>query len=159
MGAASSRPHPVSFADIPPPLTGGGQGSRPPVALTLSASLTSLPRVRGRARKFFSAKKHLTDPKGFCYIGRAAVSGLFFVHGEDMPGTEKRAAAAVKDRPLMGDKLKGGCEMRTRITLSCTECKQRNYNTTKEKKNHPERMETKKYCPFCKRHTLHRESK
>lgn len=49
--------------------------------------------------------------------------------------------------------------MRTRITLSCTECKQRNYNTTKEKKNHPERMETKKYCPFCKKHTLHRETK
>ena len=24
--------------------------------------------------------------------------------------------------------------MRTRITLSCTECKQRNYNTTKDKK-------------------------
>ena len=25
--------------------------------------------------------------------------------------------------------------MRTRITLACTECKQRNYNMTKEKKN------------------------
>jgi len=49
--------------------------------------------------------------------------------------------------------------MRTRITLSCTECKNRNYNTTKEKKNHPERMETKKYCPFCRKHTLHRETK
>ena len=34
--------------------------------------------------------------------------------------------------------------MRTKITLACTECKQRNYNTTKEKKNHPERMEIKK---------------
>ncbi|MBQ3973323.1 MAG: 50S ribosomal protein L33, partial [Lachnospiraceae bacterium] len=30
--------------------------------------------------------------------------------------------------------------MRTRITLSCTECKQRNYNTTKDKKAHPERV-------------------
>ncbi len=34
--------------------------------------------------------------------------------------------------------------MRTKITLACTECKQRNYNTTKEKKNHPDRMETVK---------------
>ena len=34
--------------------------------------------------------------------------------------------------------------MRTRITLACTECKQRNYNTTKDKKTHPDRMETKK---------------
>ncbi len=40
--------------------------------------------------------------------------------------------------------------MRTRITLECTECKQRNYNMTKDKKTHPERMETKKYCRFCK---------
>ena len=31
--------------------------------------------------------------------------------------------------------------MRTRITLECTECKQRNYNTTKDKKSHPDRVE------------------
>ena len=50
-------------------------------------------------------------------------------------------------------------KMRTKITLACTECKNRNYNTTKEKKNHPDRMETKKYCRFCQRHTLHKETK
>ena len=49
--------------------------------------------------------------------------------------------------------------VRTRITLECTECKHRNYNTTKDKKAHPERMETKKYCRFCKSHTLHKETK
>ncbi len=49
--------------------------------------------------------------------------------------------------------------MRTRITLACTECKQRNYDTTKDKKKHPERMETKKYCRFCKKHTNHKETK
>ena len=49
--------------------------------------------------------------------------------------------------------------MRVRITLACTECKQRNYNTMKEKKLHPERMETKKYCHFCKKHTNHKETK
>ena len=49
--------------------------------------------------------------------------------------------------------------VRVKITLACTECKQRNYNTTKEKKNHPERMEKKKYCKFCRRHTLHKETK
>ena len=48
--------------------------------------------------------------------------------------------------------------MRTRVTLECTECKQRNYNMTKDKKTHPERMETKKYCKFCKTHTLHKET-
>ena len=30
---------------------------------------------------------------------------------------------------------------------------------TKDKKSHPERMETKKYCRFCKKHTLHKETK
>ncbi len=49
--------------------------------------------------------------------------------------------------------------VRTRITLACTECKNRNYNTTKDKKAHPDRMETKKYCRFCKTHTLHKETK
>lgn len=49
--------------------------------------------------------------------------------------------------------------LRTRITLACTECKQRNYNMTKDKKTHPERMETKKYCRFCKKHTNHKETK
>ena len=49
--------------------------------------------------------------------------------------------------------------VRTRITLACTECKQRNYHTMKEKKLHPDRMETKKYCRFCKRHTVHKETK
>ena len=53
----------------------------------------------------------------------------------------------------------GGIIMRTRITLACTECKQRNYNTTKDKKTHPDRMEIKKYCRFCKTHTLHKETK
>jgi len=49
--------------------------------------------------------------------------------------------------------------LRTKITLACTDCKQRNYNTMKDKKVHPDRMETKKYCRFCNKHTLHRETK
>ena len=49
--------------------------------------------------------------------------------------------------------------VRTKITLACTECKQRNYNMTKDKKTHPDRMETKKSCRFCKTHTLHKETK
>ena len=49
--------------------------------------------------------------------------------------------------------------VRVKITLACTECKQRNYNLTKDKRVHTERMETKKYCRFCKAHTLHKETK
>ena len=46
-------------------------------------------------------------------------------------------------------------EQRVKVTLVCTECKQRNYDT----KNTPDRLELKKYCKFCRKHTLHRESK
>ena len=46
--------------------------------------------------------------------------------------------------------------MRSLVTMACTECKQRNYQT---KKNDPDRIELNKYCKFCKKHTLHKETK
>ena len=49
--------------------------------------------------------------------------------------------------------------MRVKVMLACTECKQRNYNSMKNKKNDPDRLEMMKYCRFCKKHTLHRETK
>lgn len=49
--------------------------------------------------------------------------------------------------------------MRVGITLECTECKRRNYQSNKNKKNTTARLEIKKYCPFCKTHTLHKETK
>ena len=49
--------------------------------------------------------------------------------------------------------------MRNAITLACTDCKQRNYQTNKNKKNNPDRIEMMKYCKFCGKHTLHRETK
>ena len=49
--------------------------------------------------------------------------------------------------------------MREIITLACTECKRRNYTTTKNKKKQSGRLEVKKYCKFDRRHTVHRETK
>jgi large subunit ribosomal protein L33 len=49
--------------------------------------------------------------------------------------------------------------METMITLQCGECKRRNYNTVKNKKNDPDRMELKKYCRWCRKHTPHRETR
>ncbi|MGM9566847.1 MAG: 50S ribosomal protein L33 [Clostridia bacterium] len=49
--------------------------------------------------------------------------------------------------------------MRVKIILACTECKNRNYNSDKNKKNDPDRIELNKYCPHCKKHTLHKETK
>ena len=49
--------------------------------------------------------------------------------------------------------------MRDIISLACTECKRRNYSTTRNKKKSSERLELKKYCPWCRTHTVHRETK
>ncbi len=49
--------------------------------------------------------------------------------------------------------------MRVKVVLQCTETGDRNYITTKNKRNNPERLELKKYCARLKRHTLHRETK
>jgi large subunit ribosomal protein L33 len=43
--------------------------------------------------------------------------------------------------------------------LQCTVCKRRNYTSTRNKKTKTERLETKKYCKFCRKHTLHKEVK
>jgi large subunit ribosomal protein L33 len=52
-----------------------------------------------------------------------------------------------------------GKENRVLVTLACVECKSRNYITEKNKKNDPERMELRKYCPRCREHRPHRETK
>lgn len=55
--------------------------------------------------------------------------------------------------------MTGGISMRVNITLACTECGERNYITTKNKRNNPDRLELKKYCPRDKKQTVHRETK
>lgn len=60
---------------------------------------------------------------------------------------------------LSSAKPLGGVDMRVKITLACSECKQRNYDSMKNKKNNPDRMEMNKYCRFCRKHTPHKETK
>ncbi|HET9179805.1 MAG TPA: 50S ribosomal protein L33 [Terriglobia bacterium] len=49
--------------------------------------------------------------------------------------------------------------MRDIITLQCSECKNRNYSTTKNKKKHTDRVEIKRFCPKCRQHRAHKEVK
>ncbi|HPC46500.1 MAG TPA: 50S ribosomal protein L33 [Deltaproteobacteria bacterium] len=49
--------------------------------------------------------------------------------------------------------------MRDIVTLACSECKRRNYNSTRNKKKTTDKLELRKYCPFCRTHTLHKETK
>ncbi len=53
---------------------------------------------------------------------------------------------------------------REQVILECTEAKAEGkpasrYMTTRNKKTKTERLELKKYNPFLRRHTLHRERK
>jgi large subunit ribosomal protein L33 len=50
-------------------------------------------------------------------------------------------------------------DVRPVIILACNDCKERNYVTEKNRRNDPNRLEFKKYCPRCQKHTLHRETK
>lgn len=51
------------------------------------------------------------------------------------------------------------------ITLECQECRSKpikgvsRYLTQKNRRNNPERLELKKYCSNCNKHTIHKEIK
>ena len=45
------------------------------------------------------------------------------------------------------------------ITFQCTECRRKNYSSTKNKKTTTERIELKKFCPACRKHQVHKEIK
>jgi len=45
------------------------------------------------------------------------------------------------------------------IKFECSECKRINYYSTKNKKLNKERLKLAKYCKWCKKHTLHKETK
>ncbi|PJB51110.1 MAG: 50S ribosomal protein L33 [Chloroflexi bacterium CG_4_9_14_3_um_filter_45_9] len=50
-------------------------------------------------------------------------------------------------------------ESRVIIQLACSQCHERTYTTTKNKKNDAQRLELKKYCPRCHVHIRHQETK
>jgi large subunit ribosomal protein L33 len=51
------------------------------------------------------------------------------------------------------------------ITLECTECRNsglpgvHRFNYTKNKRNQQARIEIKRYCPFERKHTIHKETR
>jgi large subunit ribosomal protein L33 len=93
--------------------------------------------------------------------------GLLFVQMD-----RRGAAAPVLSRPLSlqwvcpysdlpeeRHSIVAATDVRPKITLACTECKHRNYITRKNRRNDPDRLELKKYCPNCRCHRAHRETR
>ena len=50
-------------------------------------------------------------------------------------------------------------ENRIIVTLACTECKERNYTTEKNRRNDTERLELRKFCKRDRKVTVHRETR
>ena len=45
------------------------------------------------------------------------------------------------------------------VTLACDQCRERNYTTTKNRRNDSGRLSLNKYCRRCRAHQLHRETR
>ncbi|HLB11546.1 MAG TPA: 50S ribosomal protein L33 [Dehalococcoidia bacterium] len=45
------------------------------------------------------------------------------------------------------------------IHLACTQCRQRTYTSSKNRRSDPERLELSKFCPRCRAHITHREAR
>jgi large subunit ribosomal protein L33 len=58
---------------------------------------------------------------------------------------------------LLRDKEGNG--MAEIVGLQCSECKRRNYVTLVNKKKAQKKLEKKKHCKWCNKHTLHKETK
>jgi large subunit ribosomal protein L33 len=82
-----------------------------------------------------------------------------------MPGVLRTRAGCgltVNDRNIRpGERhsIVAATDVRPKITLACQECKHRNYITRKNRRNDPDRVELSKYCPNCRKHQPHRETR
>ena len=50
-------------------------------------------------------------------------------------------------------------DVRIAVTLACEQCKRRNYQSNKSRRNSPDRIELRKYCRWCGSHTAHKETR
>jgi large subunit ribosomal protein L33 len=76
-------------------------------------------------------------------VDLAPMRGLFFARTPTAQGARRMARG----------------DVRIKVTLACEECKRRNYQTNKSKRNTPDRITLRKYCKWCRRHTGHRETR
>lgn len=69
-----------------------------------------------------------------------------------MPSCRQAGTTDLNETMAKSDKRPG-------VTLACEECKRRNYQTNKNKVNDRERIELRKFCAWCGKHTAHKETR
>ena len=57
------------------------------------------------------------------------------------------------------NQINPGMSQDNMIKLQCTECRTVNYNSRRNKKTIKAKIELKKYCKQCRKHTAHKEVK
>jgi large subunit ribosomal protein L33 len=76
---------------------------------------------------------------------------------------EPRARPLIPWYPATARPRTEGCTLATgqriAVTMACEECKRRNYQSMKSRRNTPDRIELRKYCRWCGRHTPHKETR
>jgi|GEM_PF-80875 len=108
------------------------------LALTVVASLLSRPYIEE-----LKAKKDRDESKQECLTA----ASIFHI---------------IKEKLFRDDFFYfGGTFMpeKNKVILTCSECLARNYSTHKNKKTNLERLELYKYCRYCNKKTLHKETK
>jgi large subunit ribosomal protein L33 len=88
---------------------------------------------------------------------RGLVRGLERLLHSPHPRHPAQVAAARGSHDTRGSMARG--DVRIGVTLACEECRRRNYQSEKSKRNDPGRIEFRKYCRWCGRHTPHRETR
>jgi large subunit ribosomal protein L33 len=69
--------------------------------------------------------------------------------------------AAVPSAPVSSPRSwhRASLAMRDLIGFQCDQCKRKNYTSSKNKKRTTDKLSLRKFCPSCRTHTLHKETK
>ena len=78
---------------------------------------------------------------------------------EPQPRFAVRQAHSIQEPGTAPEEWGAGGEMADFIQLQCTECERINYSTFRNKKTKQEKLVKKKYCPWDRKHTEHKEVK
>jgi large subunit ribosomal protein L33 len=81
------------------------------------------------------------------------LSGCRFLAARRLPVTLVRPPLLQKGTSV------AATDVRPKITMACQECKHRNYITKKNRRNDPDRLSLMKFCPNCRCHREHRETR